>query len=828
MCARKKAVAEEKFQENIIERPLSKAIHDYMLPYAEYIILDRSLPRVEDGLKPVQRRILYTMHELNMKPDGPYKKSARVVGDCLGKYHPHGDTSVYDAMVKMAQDFNMRNTLVKGHGNFGSIDGDGAAAMRYTEVKLDYLACELLRDLEKDTVKWVKNFDDSLLEPDLLPGRFPNLLVNGCIGISIGLATNIPSHNLTEVIDGVIALIDNPKMPLSELLKIIKGPDFCTGGFIVPVDGFESMYETGRGKFVMRARAEIENGENGKQSIVITEIPYGVNKSKLQQRILALREAAAGAKKESKDDKNSILLGIQEIVDESDRNGIRVVIRLKKGEDAVKILDLLYKKTDLQCNFSANMVAIADGRPQQMGLIPIIKYYIEYQREIILKRSQFDLNNAKKREHILDGYAMILPEIDKVVELIKSSNSRSEAKDKLRTAFPLSEKQADAILDLKLVNLTKMEVTKIQKELAELKAKIAVLEKIVSSRTEQLKVVRQELTEIRNAYPSRRCSVIVKSLEDIDYNPFKKIDSDEAKKGYVVLDACGGIKFMNTRQYILADKSSPIVASDVSKFVIHSEGQKQILVIGSQGNCYRLNPNNMRESAWKDKGEPLEHLFDDVPTGEKAVSVLKFNEEDLTKEIYFFTKQGMVKRSLASEYVVNKDVFQGIILKEGDEVVNVEFKREEANIVFVSDDGQCLNSETADYPLQGRKAGGVIGMVLNEGSQVKLACQIDTEFDEIIGEILLISKGFAKRVIASTVEPLKRARKGVKVMTVTGKLLYAGAVSEPCNVALIDKDGAVRKISSEDVLIDRNRAGKGKSLVVSANCVDAVRIDEEI
>lgn len=825
MCAKKQPIVkEETFEEKIIEKPLSQAIPEFMMPYAEYVILDRALPRVEDGLKPVQRRILYTMNELNMKPDGPYKKSARVVGDCLGKYHPHGDSSVYDAMVHMAQDFNMRNTLVKGHGNFGSIDGDGAAAMRYTEVKLDKLACELLRDLDKDTVKWVKNFDDSLLEPDVLPGRFPNLLVNGATGIAIGLATNIPPHNMTEVIDGVIAYIDNPKIAVSDMLKIIKGPDFPTGGFVIPGDSFEEIYSTGRGKVIMRAKAEIENIGNGKQAIVITEIPYNVNKSTLQQRILELRDLAVTAKKDDKNSGSVLLSGIQEITDESDRNGIRVVIRLKKGEDAVKVLNFLYKKTQLECNFNVNMVVIADGRPQQLGLLDVIRYYVKHQREVILKRSQFDLNNAKRREHILDGFAIILPAIDEVVELIKTSNSRSEAKEKLRARFDLSEKQADAILDLKLVNLTKMEVGKIEKELRELKITIAKLEKIVGSKTEQLRVVREELLSIRDEYKTRRLSIVVQNVDDIAHKPYS-VDNDEGgKRGYVALDADGDIKFINPRQYTIADRERPTKIHETARAMIFCDKNDQIAVFGSLGNCYRLKTNEMRESIWQDKGEKLTAVCPDAVKGEKAVALLKLNEAKEGKEIIIYTEQGMVKRSPSLDYCVNKDSYQAIILKDNDRVINAEYKLDNANIISVATDGQCLNTPIDEYPVQGRKAGGVIGMALNDGAVVKWAGQAVTEEDDVLGEIMLVSDGFAKRVLACTVEISKRARKGVKVIDVTGrKLMYAGVVTVECGMALVDSNGSVSVVSSEDILIDRNRVGKGKPLPLSVGCSHVVR-----
>ena len=821
--ARKVAAPENTpFEEKIIDRPLSKAIPDYMMPYAEYIILERALPRVEDGLKPVQRRILYTMHDLGMKPDGPYKKSARVVGECLGKYHPHGDSSIYEAMVKMAQDFNMRNILVDGHGNFGSIDGDGAAAMRYTEVKLAPLACELLRDLDKDTVKWAKTFDDSGLEPDLLPGKFPNLLVNGSMGIAIGLATNIPPHNLTEVIDGVIAYIDNPRITLSNVLNYIKGPDFPTGGFVIPDDPLETIYETGRGRIRMRARAEIENVGNGKQQIVVTEIPYGVDKSKLQQKIMKLRDDAVAAKKEDADKKLSVFIGIQEIVDESDKNGIRVVIKIKKGEDAVKVLNALYQKTDLQCNFGVNMVAIADGKPQQLGLMDVIRYYVEHQRVVVLRRSQFDLGNAKKREHILDGFVVILPDIDTVVQIIKTSNSRTEARDRLRQHFELSEKQADAILDLRLANITKMEVTKIQKELAELKIQIARLEKIIGSKGEQLKVVRAELSEIREKYRSKRLSIIVDNMDDIEHKAFQA-ESGEGKRGYVAIDAVGNVRFVNPRRYMIADRTNPTSVDETAKDLVYVEKNETVVVFGDKGNCYRLDVAGMRESAWTDRGEPLDQIFADAEPGEKAVALVKLTEENQEKELLIVTANGMVKRSPVREYVVNKDVYQGMVLKEGDEVVSVEIKREENNLVFVSTDGLCLNCND-EIPSQGRKAGGVIGMVLNDGEKVRWAGQIPTEYDEIIGELLLISDGYAKRVIASYVEPSKRARKGIKVIDTLGRgLLYAGHVAEPCVISVVDKTGAVNNVDSEDILIDRNKNGKGKPFPIAVGSLTAVK-----
>ena len=459
----------------LITKPMELVMHESMMPYAEHVILDRALPRVEDGLKPVQRRILYSMYEQSNLPDKPTRKSARIVGDCMGRYHPHGDSSIYDAMVRMAQSFSMNVPLIIGQGNFGNIDGDGAAAMRYTEAKLSPAAVELLRDIDKDTVKWSRNFDDTTKEPDMLPGRFPNLLVNGATGIAVGLATNIPPHNFGEVIDGVIAYIENKNISLANMMKIIKGPDFPTGGYVVPGEGLKQAYDTGKGKILIRAKMHVEAGNADRRNIVITEIPYGVNKSDLLVKIGAL-----------KDEKKETFQGIAEIVDESDKEGMRAVIKLRKDCEPKKIIDALLKYSQLQVTFGINMVAIADGKPQLMGLLDIIAYYVNYQRDVILRRSKFELAEAKEREHILQGLVIAVQNIDEVIKIIKNAASTSDAKAKLRSAFDLSDRQAQAILDLRLARITKLEVNKLVLELQELERTINRLNAIINSKREQM------------------------------------------------------------------------------------------------------------------------------------------------------------------------------------------------------------------------------------------------------------------------------------------------------------------------------------------------------
>src|SRR5690554_4909635 len=468
------------------------------MPYAEYVILERALPRVEDGLKPVQRRILYTMNELGLSPDKPYKKSARIVGDALGKYQPHGDTSIYDAMVRMAQDFNMRNPLVDGHGNFGSMDGDSAAAMRYTEARMTPLSMQLLKDIDKETVKFNLNFDDTLKEPEVLPGRFPNLLVNGASGIAIGLATNIPPHNLAEVIDGVILQMEKPDVTLDELMRVIKGPDFPTGGIIIGQEEIINAYETGRGKIIVRAKVDIENAPGGKKLLVIKELPYQVNKATLLEKILRLSEERKG-----------VLTGIADIRDESDRNGVRAVIEVKKDGDAEKILNYLYKYSDLQLTFGVNMVAIADGKPRQLGLKSILEYYIKHQKDVVTKRTKYDLERAEARAHILEGLIIAINDIDRVISIIRSSKNPKEARLRLMDEFSLTEIQAQAILDMRLQKLTNLEIITLEKEYAQVKKTIDQLTAILKSETRLMKVIKSELLAIKKKYADKRRTLII-------------------------------------------------------------------------------------------------------------------------------------------------------------------------------------------------------------------------------------------------------------------------------------------------------------------------------
>ena len=786
--------------------PLEEVLPNSMLPYAEYVILDRALPRVEDGLKPVQRRILYTMYEMGLTPDKPHKKSARIVGECMGKYHPHGDSSVYDAMVRMAQDFNMRMTLVNGHGNFGSVDGDPAAAMRYTEARLEPLALELLRDIEKDTVRFGLNFDDSLKEPETLPGRFPNLLVNGASGIAVGLATNIPPHNLGEVIDGVVAYINNPRIKLFEMMKYIKAPDFPTGGYIIANELLQA-YETGRGKITLRAKVSVEEGDNDKKLIVISELPYQVNKAKLLTKIADLRE-----------EKKDILGGISEITDESDRNGMRAVIKVKKDADVDKILAALYKFTDLECSFGINMVAIADGKPQQMGLLDIIKHYVAYQREVVLRRTKFDLAQAKERCHILEGLIIAVRNIDEVIQIIKTSESVPAARQRLRDRFDLSERQAQAILDLRLARLTKLEIYKLEQELEELKKLIARLTAIVESKKLQMDVVAEELREIKKAYKSERKSSLVFDIADIKVEKFD--DVRPVEKCVLVYTADDKIKVVQEKNFNMSDKNlgERSTLSDVLKLQLHTSTDKVVYSFTNMGNCYKIDFEDIEPGKLKDKGMKYSDLCPDAQEGEKPVYFAEVGDKMPKGSLLFYSKLGYVKKSDWKEYNILKYAFQAVKVNEGDEIIGIEQDDPEptTTLFFVTAGGMCLNAYKNDIPTQGRISAGVRGINLGEGDYVVFAGQIDGE-----GEIIVATDGNTiKKVIASQIDPMARYRKGVRIVDLGKgrKVAYSDYVTEPYKFAVQMDDGSLVQADTEENITIEDRNTKGKNIKLKKGC----------
>ena len=781
---------------NLFVTPLEEVLPKSMLPYAEFVILDRALPRVEDGLKPVQRRILYTMSEMGLTPDKPHKKSARIVGDCMGKYHPHGDSSVYDAMVRMAQDFNMGKTLVNGHGNFGSVDGDPAAAMRYTEARLEPIALELLRDIEKNTVPFSLNFDDSLKEPDMLPGRFPNLLVNGASGIAVGLATNIPPHNLGEAIDGVVSYIDNPRITLEGMMKHIPAPDFPTGGYII-ANELTQAYKTGKGRITLRAKIRVEAGEADKKLIVITELPYQVNKSALLRKIAELRE-----------EKKTELAGVLRVTDESDRVGMRAVVEVRGDTDIPKLMKTLYKYTDLEVTFGINMVAIAGGKPMLMGLLDIIRHYVDFQRDVILRRTRFDLNQAKERCHILEGLIIAVRNIDEVIKIIKGADSTADARDKLRARFDLSERQAQAILDLRLARLTKLEVFKLEEELKALKALIEKLTAIVNSNKLQLQVVRDELLEIKKKYRTPRKSTLAESETEADV---ERTDIREPGVASIfMITADGKVKCVTEKNFAAANKA---VGPNTRKNAVAVKSAKMMsdelaVIFSDRGNCFRIFGMDCAKK-FTETGYVLSDLFDDAEKGEKPVAVLKAASEG---NLLFITRQGMLKKTAWSEYNLSKNFFQAIRLNEGDAVVNVEDDSEEEGVTvfFVTKGGMCLNAKKDDIPMQGRVAGGVKGMNLGDGDEVIFAAQIDGE-----GEIVVaVTGGRWKRVIAAQIDPLARYRKGVQIASLKGEsVLFADYVTVPYMLAVTTDDGTMSEICTEDVPIDatntRGRPLKG-------------------
>ena len=779
--------------ETIIEKSMDTVMHESMLPYAEYVILERALPRVEDGLKPVQRRILYTMLELGTTPDKPHRKSARIVGDCLGKYHPHGDTSVYDAMVRMAQPFNMQMPLVDGHGNFGSVDGDSAAAMRYTEARMAPIALEMLRDLDKDTVPFALNFDDTLKEPELLPGRFPNLLVNGASGIAVGLATNIPPHNLREAIDAVLLQMEQPEVSLDALMQVMPCPDFPTGGYLLDSPEIRAAYETGRGKLTMRAKVHMEEGRAGRKLIVVTEFPYQVNKARALEDILKVSQ-----------EKKTLFAGIADIRDESDRSGTRAVIEVKKDADADKILAYLYKYSDLQTTFGVNMVAIAGGKPLQMGLKEIIAHYIRHQEEVVSRRTRFDLEAAQRREHILEGLMVAIANIDAVIALIRASKTPKAARDGLMERFGLTEPQAQAILDLRLQRLTNLELLAIEKEYKQVKALIKELTAILESPKKLRGVIKKELEEIRDAYGvPRRTQLMQEDAGAV----LPEEEAHVSEEALVVLLPGARVRRMPPKAYNPEQgaRENPLA-------LIQTAPDRRLRFFTNLGACCFLPVEEIPETRLNGKPANLNALIA-FEKDEQVVACLE--EGECEGQLYFYTVQGNVKCTQGSEYNARTRRVTAISLKEGDRLLGVEPAREDS-ILLITSQGMSIRFARDTVPEMGRVAAGVKGIRLEAGDQVVFAQQVGED-----GEVLTISdRGYAKRSFVFDHELQGRNGKGLKAFdfkkngsngTAIAAALY---VREPYNFTVEQKHGAVILCNTEEVRID-NRAGRGDLLVMA-------------
>ncbi len=776
--------------ETILERTMDEVMHSSMMPYAEHVILERALPRVEDGLKPVQRRILYTMLELSLTPDKPHRKSARIVGDCLGKYHPHGDSSVYDAMVRMAQPFNMRMPLVDGHGNFGSVDGDSAAAMRYTEARMTPLAMEILRDIEKDTVEFSLNFDDTLQEPVLMPGRFPNLLVNGASGIAVGLATNIPPHNLGEAIDAVVAQIENPDITLDGLMQHMPCPDFPTGGYLIRSSEIREAYETGRGKLTMRAKTEFETQKNGKTLIVVTELPFQINKAAMLEKILAVTQ-----------EKKVLFSGVADIRDESDRMGTRAVIELKKDTDPEQVLNYLYKYSDLQCTFGVNMVAIAEGRPQQMGLKEIIAHYIRHQREVVTRRTCYELENAKKREHILAGLMIAIDNLDAVIALIRASKTVKAAREGLMERFKLSEIQAQAILDLRLQRLTNLELLTIQKEYKEILALIDKLTAILASDKKLMALIREELLEIKAKYANERRTQLISAETDIqvDVAALKVIED-------VTVTIYDGLRARRTP----ARSATTANGDETPLYSIPTRTDKSIRLFTDKGACLLLNVEGLPET--KPGARPV-NLASLLPFEDNERIIAAYEEND-AGNLYFITTQGNLKCTPAVQYSTRNKRIAAISLKDGDSVLRVEPGREET-ILLITQKGMSIRFPLDTVPEMGRTAAGVKCVKLDAGDAVMTALQVRDE-----GEILTLSdRGYAKRSLLFDYEIQGRNGKGLKTFDFKKngsngtRIAAAFYVREPFDFAVRQRHGAITRFNTEDVRIEE-RASKGSMLVL--------------
>lgn len=792
-------------EENILSVPMEEVMHMSMIPYAEHVIMDRAIPRVEDGMKPVQRRILFTMNELGITPDTPYRKCARIVGDCLGKYHPHGDSSVYDALVRLAQDFSMRGTLVDGHGNFGSVDGDSAAAMRYTEARMTPLAMLMLKDIDKDTVPFRLNFDDTLKEPDMLPASFPNLLVNGAGGIAVGLATNIPPHNLRESINAVIAQIDNPDITVDELMQIIPAPDFPTGGILLNTPELRAAYETGRGKLLLRAKTHIEDGTAGRKLIVITEIPYQVNKSAMLEKILRLSE-----------EKKAALGCIYDIRDESDRTGMRAVIELRKDADVDKVLAYLFKYSDMQVTFGVNMVAIADGKPRLLSLRRMIRYYIRHRKNVITARTQYELDKAKARAHILEGLMIAVDNLDEVIQLIRKSENPKAAKAGLMERFGLTEIQAQAILDMRLQRLTGLEILALRKEYAELLKTIAELEAILNDEKKLMNVIKKELRAVADQFGDDRRTTI----EEV-HNVVEALVKEEktAEEALVTFSREGYLRrsWPKAKKAAQPEDGQP---DDPPVYSFETDTEHTLFFFTNIGNCYQLNVGALPEmNKPKDRGSLLSGVLAGLENGEEPVYLMCATAEELNSlpDLLFVTSRGQLKRSAASEYAVKRSKFGALNLREGDSLHAVLSLDVSSDVLMISETGMCIRFHADQVPAMGRVSGGVKGMTLDPSDRILWAGQ-PAAADQLL---LFTERGFGKRVPYTDYEPQARGGKGVKTFyyqksgsngtRIAGVALVTEAGQ---NVVIHQKTSQPTQLSADEIIL-QSKQDRGMPYVMA-------------
>lgn len=795
-------------QDRILKIDIKQEMQSAYIDYSMSVIVARALPDVRDGFKPVHRRVLFGMDKLGNTSDKPYKKSARIVGDVLGKYHPHGDSSVYFALVRMAQPWSLRYPLVDGQGNFGSVDGDSPAAMRYTEARLSRIAEEMLRDIEKDTVDFTPNFDNTLEEPTVLPTRIPNLLVNGASGIAVGMATNMPPHNLSECIDASVALIDDRELTVEDLMQYIKAPDFPTGGIIYGFTGVKDAFETGRGRIVIRAKAEIEvDSTTGRETIVVSEIPYAVNKSELIKKIADLVEEKR-------------LEGISNINDESDRAGMRIVIEVKRDANASVILNKLFKMTDLQSSFSVNNIALVNGRPQTLNLKQLLEAFVDHRHEVVIRRTRFDLAKAEERAHILEGLIIASDHIDEVVKLIRSSRTREEAKTRLMERFSLSEKQAQAIVDMRLGQLTGLDQDKLRNEYAEVEKMIAYYKEILADESVCMKVVKDELLEIKEKYGDERKTEIIYSSEEFNAEDFYADDEmiiTISHMGYIKRTPLSEFRAQNRGG--VGAKGSNTREEDFIEYIYPASMHNYMLFFTQKGKCYWLKVYEIPEGAKNSKGRAIQNMLniesDDKVNAFIRVKKLQDPEYNMSHNLLFCTRKGVIKKTKLEAYSrPRQNGVNAITIREDDQVIQVRLTTGDSQIIIANKNGRAIRFHESAVREMGRNATGVKGMTLDNNSDevVGMICVNDPEKETIM---VVSEQGYGKRSLIEDYRITNRGGKGVKTLNITDKtgcLVAIKCVTDENDLVIINKSGITLRMKVADVRV-MGRATQGVRLI---------------